>query len=324
VIPGHEKPLDASHCSLCASYHSDSRYRVIVDRVSAGIAVPKEGLVSECIHLGEPLPGLLVASLKLSNERNWRTCEIGHGEPAGIVCQCNGCGPKCRDYVPEDLSPAQMPTAFVAREGDPLVGVVIGSYGWPGLIDLQIRCIRQTCGDVPILVSDDCSPNRDKIAAVCLLHGVDYISGEERIGHTGGDVSAFYRGVCWAADRGLKAIAKLSQRFVGIAGRWLHDGAIDLLASGLAIATQRCRGKENFPLRTEAVLVDVGQWNRPAVLDRIKPRRYWNDKPGGLNAEQIIYDLMREELGGMFWPWKLFGEDRYRISPDFLWHCYRS
>ena len=68
--------------------------------------------------------------------------------------------------------------------------------------------------------------------------------------------------------------------------------------------------------------MDVGQWHTPEVLDRIKPRRYWADEPGGLNAETVIYRVLMDLLGGIYWPWaSVMGEDRSkREQADVLWH----
>jgi hypothetical protein len=68
----------------------------------------------------------------------------------------------CRDHGPEDAPPApagrDVPGTFHPRPGDPPCAVVLGSYNWPHLVEMQIYTIRDTCGPVPILVSDDCSP----------------------------------------------------------------------------------------------------------------------------------------------------------------------
>src|SRR4051812_20879972 len=60
------------------------------------------------------------------------------------------CGPAER--CPTPAAPA------AGRAEDPPCGVVVGSYGFPRLIELQVCLIRATCGPVPILVADDCSP----------------------------------------------------------------------------------------------------------------------------------------------------------------------
>lgn len=201
-------------------------------------------------------------------------------------------------------------------------GVCIGSYKMPEVVDLNIRVIRASCGPVPILVNDDASPDGERLAAICKAHSdVTLHTNKQRIGHTGGDVSAYHNAVVWAAKRGLKVVAKISQRWICTVPRWLQEHAGDLLASGLPMASQRCRGKEVFDLRTEAALLDVRQWNHGAILKAIEPRRYWKDSPNGLSAETIIYRALQDFMGGVYWPWRLLWQDRYAQMPGVLWHC---
>lgn len=213
--------------------------------------------------------------------------------------------------------------AFAPRPGDPACGVVIGSYGWPELIALQLRVIRDTCGPVPVLVSNDKPEAHAALLAICAAGGdVTLDTNPERIGHVGGDMGAFHKGAVWGAARGLTVVAKLSQRFLVTRPRWLQDGATDLIASGLPLATRRCKGRENYDLRTEACLLDVARWNKPAVLARVAPRRYWGDAPGtGVPAEAVVYRTLLSELGGVYWPWALYGEDRYTAAEGTVWHC---
>jgi hypothetical protein len=209
--------------------------------------------------------------------------------------------------------------------------VVLGSYKWPRLIDLQIRLVRHTCGPVPILVSDDCSPGFgpppepggrfEQLRHICAGHpDVVLWPNVERIGHTGGDVAACWKGLIWAHARGLRVLAKLSQRFLLALPRWLQDGALDLLVSELPLATQRCRGREVFHLRTEALLFDVAGWHRTGALSRLLPTRHG---PGRF-AETVVYEALRDCLGGIFWPWGVIGEDRYQASPGVVWHTANS
>lgn len=267
--------------------------------------------IRSCIHLGARVGGQPCASPLLH-------CDLfGDITTRFAPCSsaqrcCNGC--ESKKY--------RLP--FVAKPYDTRVGVAIGSFRWPELVELQCRAIRATCGPVPILVSNDDPGSHERLAAICsAFDGVSLDTNPERIGHTGGDIAVFSKAIKWGASLGLQTVAKLSQRFVIDRARWLQDSAADLLASGLPMASRRCRGAAPFDLRTEAVLLDVGQWNRPNVLECIKPRRYWNDDPAGLSAETVIYRVLVDLLGGVFWPWAtLMGEDRFRRDfPDVFWHC---
>src|SRR5438270_3553860 len=165
-----------------------------------------------CRHRGgEAAPGL-------------RRCHAPKLLGPGLVTArtCGGC--YCRDHAPAAV-PAADVGAYRPRPGDPPAGVVVGAYKWPRLVELQVRLIRHTCGPVPILVSDDCSPGFgppvepggrfDRLQQVCAAHpDVTLWPNVERIGHAGGDLAACWKGLVWARARGLAVLAKLSQRFL--------------------------------------------------------------------------------------------------------------
>lgn len=284
--------------------------------------------LAECRHGGTDADVMERCEGCAAGALHVRECLADHGpnyepgkctrEPSGNarIMSCRQCQAQSLGFEP----PAR-PARFTAG-ADVAVGVAIGSYGWPELVDLQCRVIRDTCGPVPVLVSSDRPESDAALQAVCAAHtDVTHDPNPERIGHTGGDVAVFHKAIVWGAARGLRVVAKLSQRFLVTRPRWLHDGAAELLASGLPIATRRCRGKEVFDLRTEAALLDVRRWNAPDVLARIVPRRYWTDSPKGMTAETVLHRVLKDLLGGVYWPWSLYTDDRYQRAEGTLWHC---
>jgi len=196
---------------------------------------------------------------------------------------------------------------------------VVGSYGYPGLIEMQIRAIRRYAGDVPILISDDRSPDGgwERIQALaCQYPGVDVHVALSRIGHSGGDMAAFARGIMWAKDRGIRYLAKLSHRFVVTRPRWLQEGARALAKTGRPLAGQPCvEHPFQFPLRTEACLLDVDRWHNPDVLAHLAPR------PVGMACELIMHHVCTEVIKEEMAPWDLFTKDRFERVPGVLWHC---
>ncbi|VTS01527.1 unnamed protein product [Gemmata massiliana] len=205
------------------------------------------------------------------------------------------------------------------RSGDLPCGVAIGSYKWPALVELQVRAVRATCGPVPVLVSNDHPESAPALAAICAAHpDVTLDTNPERIGHTGGDLAVFWKGVTWGAARGLSVVAKLSQRMIFTGPYWLQDGARDLRASGLG-TSGRASTEPRWPFRTEAVLLDVARWNRPEVLEHVAPGRYWDRREGGFAAEVAVLELIRFHLGGAYWPWPALPTNRRSKGP-FVWH----
>lgn len=234
---------------------------------------------------------------------------------AGVAC-CEGCA----DYSDGTSVPS--------------VGVSIGSYNMPSLIELQVKMIRQHCGDVPILIVDDCSDgygHTPDINSVCgrlrniaaSYPNVVLFIHPTRLGHASGDLSKVWMGIQWAAARNIKILATLSQRFLIDKPNWLQDGAKELLWSKLATACQPCKeGNAEFPLRSEAMLLDVDRWNQPAILDHLIPRRM-TPIPGewGVAAEYVYMDDIKDRLDGKYAAWSLFGPDRGTQYPGVIWHC---
>jgi hypothetical protein len=199
---------------------------------------------------------------------------------------------------------------------DPPCGVVIGCYWHVALVDLQIRAIRYFCGDVPILVSDDCSPDgrSEGMQAICDRHGVDFRSNPERWGHVGGDLEAFRAGLAWAKAKGLAALCKLSQRWICLVPRWLQNGAISLLVSGEALAGQAC--VHPLPLRSEACLLDVERWARPEHLAALSGRN---------GAAETIVGRVHQAIGGELHRWaQVGGSQRRERTAGVLWHSNTS
>jgi hypothetical protein len=285
------------------------------------VPVKKPGPRPPCAYLGDYTGGTVLCESCGGNVRiKLRRCDVygkcTEAKKVGKLPCCSGC--------PSYETPAEGEIdahPFEPRPDDPACGVVVGAYKWPALADLQIRLIRHTCGPVPILVSNDDMSRCGEFRAVCAAHeDVTYSPNPGRIGHTGGDVACFYKAVLWGRGRNLPAVAKLSHRFLITKSRWLQDVTRDLLLSGLPAAGRRC-DDGRFPLRTEAVVMAVDQWDRPGVLSSLLPRKYWNDIPGGgRDAETLVYDVIRTKLGGVFWPWTLVGENRWEKSKDVIWH----
>lgn len=201
-------------------------------------------------------------------------------------------------------------------------GIVIGSYGMPGVVELGIAVARHTCGgDVPILISDDCTPDCRGAARIKTIPdrwpGVELVVTETNLGHAPGDTRAFRNGLLWAKRIGLDYLAKFSQRFIPLRPNWLQLSAADLKASGLAYASQRAVHLHmGFPMRTEAVLMDVRRCTESeGFMGKLDP-------PGGkipTSAEHWICAAANEFLGKMH-RWRLFSPDRFHRMNTVVWH----
>ena len=206
----------------------------------------------------------------------------------------------------------------------PSTMVVLGSFGLPRIIELQARVIRKNCGNIPILVSDDYTadayPDRfEQLKQICKdmnLH-LRMSNLKERIGHSGGDMGAFYNGLLFAKENGIKVCAKLSQRYIIDIPQWIQLASKSMsdlsIKSGGSIG--KFSGKFIYRLRTECVIMDVAAWTRPSVLSILEPRVI------GATAEGKGFQALMEAGGAnMFTPrWMKLGDKKEKFQ-DVYWH----
>lgn len=205
--------------------------------------------------------------------------------------------------------------------------VVIGSYYWPGAVELNVAAIRAANGPhVPILISDDCSPGHPcarlpgtqwrRLQDIASRYpNVDLQGNAYNIGHAGGDAQAFRKGLLWAQERGAAFLVKLSQRMILHAQHWLADAVVAFAHSGLATG-----GVGGL---TDAVIMRVDRW-APIARERMPAEHSPIHQP----AEPWFWGLHHEAGFGELWQWPLVTFDRGaralgvvgRAPPGVLWH----
>ena len=204
-------------------------------------------------------------------------------------------------------------------------GIVLGCYAYPKLAEIQINLIRFHCGNVPILISDDCTPGyntqqpfNEFVRIAKTYRNVFLWSNPIRLGHGGGDLTAFYAGIQWAKMNKLSWLVKLSQRFLFDMHNWTDRWIEEVENTGFNLSTQLCfQGKSDFKLRTEACLLRVDPWYDAEVLNSIYPF--------AMNETQILefyfLNMYNKFFGPVFHHTSLFGSQRYNKDADILWHC---
>ena len=201
------------------------------------------------------------------------------------------------------------------------VGIVVGCYGLPGLARLQVRMIRATCGQVPILLADDGSGRDAEFEAIADTEpDVTFWPSDVRRGHYAGDLSVYWKGLQWGHTRGFRWLVKLSQRFLWTQPGWLAEAVEMWERSGTATLMQRCMdsggGKLPSPVnlfvRTECMAFDVGAW--------IPHFREFDQQRLGNPTELYVWDLVCRHFGERFAEWPGLTVDRYAETPGTVWH----
>lgn len=330
----HEK--NEPSCWICNNWDREAGYIQVGTPPSVDVTSfvvkqekpdnPKANKISRsaCYHLGkilEPSPSCSCGPLYQC--KKYESCRSFVPGPSGSRT-CLG----CESYVPRDE---------VVPE--PKAGVVIGTYGLPNLVALQVKLIRKHNGNIPIMILDDCSdgtgvtPIADSnFGKICKISredpNVSVWSNPERLGHAGGDMSAFFVGIQWAAVRKLDVLVKLSFRFVFDRPDWVNIWMKEFWPTGLATSTRAAiEGGSSFPVRSEAMMMDVAKWNQPEILDHIRPRPLSKEEGKfGVATENVLWDTIRDRLDAKFHLTSLFGENRYFPEPNkgYLWHCCTS
>ncbi len=214
------------------------------------------------------------------------------------------------------------------------VGVAIGCYNLPKLVELQIQLIADKCGGVPVLLCDDSAPGSEKQIAHHRLAKkyphVKYWPNPENYGHHRGDSTVFWKAIQWGKVEKLDVVCKLSHRHLVNIDRWLQDGAAGLLASGHATGTNNCiDNNTRLYVRSECCLLNVAKWFDSGAYKDLQGRNSYAP------VVELHYNhIMCQHFGAMPWSdekgdctignrwvWPMLGERRNVRKEGLIWHC---
>jgi Glycosyl transferase family 2 len=217
---------------------------------------------------------------------------------------------------------------------DPKLGVVISTYGAAPYVHLQLESLRRLTDNVPVLVVDDCSPERDRLSQICAKYGAEFVSSEERKGHFAGDLTAFVFGMRWAQQSQVDLLVKFSRRWIPLV-RWTQQLARLAKETQYATYSGGCPAWA-FRFRTEALAMHVGTWLESGGMEPVKE---YADVGQFAIVEWIVYSAAKRvhecsckankeylernpRPAGSEWfcEWPLLGESRISARADVLWH----
>ncbi len=212
--------------------------------------------------------------------------------------------------------------------------MVVGTFAAVPYIHLQLEARRRFYPDVPLLVHDDGSHQKEALAALCRQYGCDFEYTTRRQAASLGDLSVFVGGLAWAAAHELHILVKVSRR-------WIFK--TDWAASLAALARQSqyatfCSYTTTFDFgfRTECVGMAVEVWNNSAFLSDALHQLARGE---GVFVEGYVHEYARtferkncavaehwraahpmsDQRNG-YALWTLMGTDRGERSPFYLWH----
>jgi len=213
----------------------------------------------------------------------------------------------------------------------PSVALVLSTFGSVPYVHTHLELIERRSRQLKVLVHDDCSPDQDKLAALCEQYGATFVSNPTRLKWRAGDLSSFIVGLERAERAGIDLLVKFSRRFLPLV-RWQED------FMNLAVKTQgHTYSNENqrwgFGFRTDCVGMHVKSW-MGAGIERLKQKRdhyvQWPDQglvehdvhtaADAVHAELIAKGLQHKYEKGVYVPWPLTGTNSYLRRMDVLWH----
>lgn len=216
----------------------------------------------------------------------------------------------------------------------PAVGLVIGTFAAVPYIHLALESRRLNYPDIPLLVSDDGSPNRDELHALCQRYGADFVSDGKRKKQMVGDVSAYVHGLEWAMKGELELLVKMSRRFIPL-HNWVPG--LQKLACETQYATYSNQCKHHcYGFRTECIAFHVRSWCDLGALDQMRALVIRNES---VFVEGYLHNLAREVHKSnceanrayealhprprdtdAYGVWTVMADKRTVAKSDILWH----
>jgi hypothetical protein len=219
----------------------------------------------------------------------------------------------------------------------PSVGLVIGSYGVPAYMHLQLVSWKRFYPTIPLLIHDDSSDASDQIAELCKAYGASFCKTEKREGHLEGDLSASIRGLEFGRNNGLDLMVKFSRTWIPINN---FVPSLQRLAHETQYATYGNQCKSNgYRLRTECI-----GWHIPTYFEggHLDDMREWLRRrcQAGDYMELFLHRVAKKVIekstctanaeyrarDSLYHKWRYYGiwdwmsEDSQKPNGNWLWH----
>jgi glycosyltransferase involved in cell wall biosynthesis len=222
----------------------------------------------------------------------------------------------CPELTVKHQSPQILEREFWSL--NPSFGLVVSTHGSLPYIHLALEVRNKYYKDVPTLIVDDCSPEKNDLLGLCKKYGVDFYCNESNLNHTRGDVTAFATGLRWAKAKKLDVLIKMSRRFVPKKD-WRPSLREIIKTTMHATYSGTC--DPTWGLRTECIALHVPRWY--ALVDQLEKEA---KNASWLWVEKLMYDKC---LGLLKWGvgdqngvalWEFPGLGKWVKSDSHLWH----
>lgn len=201
---------------------------------------------------------------------------------------------------------------------NPKFGLVISTYGSLPYVHLALAVREKHYPDVPCLVVDDCSDEREGLHELAASYGAAFHTNSTRMNHTRGDTMAFATGLRWAHQNGLDVLVKMSRRFVPKTD-W-RPSLLEIIQKTMH-ATYAGILDATWGLRTECMALHVARW-----VDKADSMEGTVNNSAWLWVEKLLHDYALTILpwgcgdqdGAATWDFP--GMGKWASSDTHLWH----
>lgn len=187
------------------------------------------------------------------------------------------------------------------------IGCLISTAGTVPYVHLQLAQARRLHGDgFPLVVANDNHGlGGEEIEKLCADYGAAYITYDEPIGHTTGDLRNIWEGLKWADVNNIQLLVKLSRRYVPLVH---YRNQLAYLAStnlDAAAFTRRNSDRPDGMFRTDCIALRTRKWvqsDRAREVIEESLSRHWRQ----LQVEPLLLSLA--EVSGGWAHWDMVGK----------------
>ncbi|RJQ24616.1 glycosyltransferase [Candidatus Parcubacteria bacterium] len=202
---------------------------------------------------------------------------------------------------------------------DPKFGLLISTYASIPYIHLALEVRKKHYPEVPCIVIDDCSEEKDKLKKIAQDYSADFYSSDSRMNHTRGDLCAIANGLRWADKNKLDVLVKMSRRFIPKTD-W-RPSLRDIISKTVHATYSGLPDPTWGGVRTECVGFSVPKWL--SFADEIEQHAkdhgwIWVESEVQKWAVKIIPWGMAGHAGMAIWEFPSLG--KWIKADSHLWH----
>jgi glycosyltransferase involved in cell wall biosynthesis len=177
-------------------------------------------------------------------------------------------------------------------------GIVIGTFGSPAYISLQLESIKRFTPNTNVLLHDDCS-NNPRLKLIAEHYNIDFTSTSQHLQHRNGDARVFAAGLRWAQQNKLDYLVKISRRFIPVKN-WVSS-----FCEGFGHMTI-AKINEMPQIQTQFIGLEVSKW-----LPLLSTFDSYNANP---TMERLIGALSTDTVA-----WNFLADSGFQNNGNYLW-----